>query len=459
MAVATIMLAVALLTGCAQPLTVATQPDREAPGSGHSDDALTVVITEQTVPDEHARAVDPVAVTDPVAESRMPPPPIWDRLRRGFALPAVEHPRIAREIARLQASPLAFHNLLGAGEPYLHHVLDTVERAGLPTELALLPAVESGFQPDAVSHNGAAGLWQFMPRTGEMLGLYQDWWFDRRLTVRQSTRAAVTYLALLEQRFDGDWLHALAAYNAGSGTVARAIRRARQRDADTRFWSLDLPGETDAYVPRLLALARIVADPAAFGLALPDIPDRPYFALVDVGSQLDLRVAAEVAGVGLGELYALNAGNRRWATPPDGPHVLLLPVASVAPFEQRLATLPDDERLRYRRYRIQPGDSLSHIARSHGVSVQVIQQANGLRGTAIQAGRHLVIPSGDGLPPSLAQSAMAAERTVYRVRPGDSLYAIAQRFRVSVADLKRWNRVGRYIRPGDRLTLFLEPDA
>jgi membrane-bound lytic murein transglycosylase D len=345
------------------------------------------------------------------------------------------------------------------GRPYLHHFLDAVERAGLPSEIALLPAVESGFRPDAVSPNGAAGLWQFMPRTGEMLGLHRDWWFDRRMTVRQSTRAAVTYLDRLHRRFDGDWLHALAAYNAGGGTVARSIRRANRRGHDTGFWSLDLPGETDVYVPRLLALSRIVADPAAFGLTLPEIPDSPHFTLVDAGGQLDLRVAAELAGIDMAELYDLNAGNLRWATPPDGPHVLLLPVTAAQAFEQRLPTLADADRLRYRRYLVRPGDSLSVIARSHDVSVQSIQQVNGLEGTRILAGRHLVIPSQDGLPPPLQRRAMTTERQVYHVRAGDSLYAIAQRFRVSVADLRRWNRVGPYIRPGDRLTVFVDPDA
>jgi membrane-bound lytic murein transglycosylase D len=456
MARVTLILAVSLIAGCMKPVKLATDVDAEG---------LVFVPTTRAAP---SRAPGPQVFEGPSAPSGVTPvtqadaaepPPIWERLRRGFGLPVVEHPRVEREIARLRASPLAVYNLLEAGQPYLHHVLDAVERAGLPTELALLPAVESGFRPDAVSRNGAAGLWQFMPPTGEMLGLYQDWWFDRRLTVRQSTRAAVTYLDLLEQRFDGDWLHALAAYNAGSGTVGRAIRRAGQRGADTDYWSLDLPAETDAYVPRLLALSRIVADPAAFGLVLPDIPDRPYFAMVEAGSQIDLRVAAEIAGIGLAELYALNAGNRRWATPPDGPHVLLLPVASVQTFTQGLATLPEDERLRYRRYQIKPGDSLSVIARRHDVSIQVIQQANGLQGNRIQAGRHLVIPSGDGLPSSLQRSALAGERTVYRVRRGDSLYTIAQRFRVSIADLKRWNQVGEYIRPGDRLTLFVDPDA
>jgi membrane-bound lytic murein transglycosylase D len=398
--------------------------------------------------------------TQTTAEPSAPPGLIWDRLRRGFALGRVEHPRISYEIQRLQQSPYAFRALMAEGEPFLHHVLNRVEQAGFPTEIALLPAVESGFQPHVYSPNGAAGLWQFMPATGQSLGLHSDWWFDKRRTVRQSTDAAMRYLAELHQRFDGDWLHALAAYNAGTGTVKRAIRKNRQRGLPTDFWSLDLPGETDMYVPRLLALAQIVSDPAAHRLALPTILDTPYFAMVDTGGQIDLNVAADLAGISVEELFELNAGHRRWTSHPDGPHVLLLPIATVDRFETGLAQLPDDQRLRLERYRIQRGDSLSVIAQRFDVSVGAIQQTNGLRDSRIRAGQHLLIPlSGAAVSVNGRRLPGAEQRTTYRVRQGDSLWTIARRFQVSVADLKRWNRVGRYIRPGDRLTVFIDPDA
>jgi membrane-bound lytic murein transglycosylase D len=385
---------------------------------------------------------------------------IWQRLVAGFQLAAIEHPRIQHEIARLQRSPNAFRALMARSEPYLYHILGRIEDAGLPSELALLPAVESGFRAHVYSPDGAAGLWQFMPATGQMLGLRQDWWFDRRRAIEPSTDAAITYLSQLRQRFDGDWLHALAAYNAGSGTVNRAIRRARQREESTAFWSLDLPGETDRYVPRLLAIAAIVADPETYGLDLPEIANQPYFAPVDIGGQIDLNVAAGLAGIEVDELLAINPGHKRWASRPKGPHRLLLPIDKTAGFSDALARLPREQRLRWRRHRIVSGDSLNRIARQYGVDVQAIRESNGLEDSRIRAGRDLLIPLSESLSlGSAGSNQKARQRMRYRVRKGDSLYKIARRFEVSVADLRRWNRVGRYIRPGERLTVFIDPDA
>ena len=385
---------------------------------------------------------------------------IWDRLRRGFQLEHIQHPRVDHEIRRLQRSPNAFRALMVRSEPYVYHILGEFEEAGIPTELALLPAVESGFRPHVYSPDGAAGLWQFMPATGQMLGLRQDWWFDQRRTVRFSTRAAIDYLQRLNRRFQGDWLQTLAAYNAGAGTVGKAIRRAERRKEATDFWSLDLPGETDRYVPRLLAIAAIVADPEAYGLNLPEIPNQPYFAVAATGGQIDLNVAAQAAGMPVERLLALNAGHKRWASRPDGPHELLLPVTQVEHFETSLASLPDDQRLRWQHYRIKPGDSLSRIARQHGVTIKAIRRVNGLKDSRIRAGRDLVIPLSDSTTfASTSSNALSRQRLRYRVRKGDSLYTIARRFQVSVTDLKRWNRVGRYIRPGEKLTVFIDPDA
>lgn len=385
---------------------------------------------------------------------------IWVRLRQGFRLSHTSNPRIEREIRRLQRSPNSFRALMARSEPYIYHILDQIEVAGLPTELALLPAVESGFRAHVYSPDGAAGLWQFMPATGRMLGLEQDWWFDKRRTVTASTQAATVYLEQLNERFSGDWLHALAAYNAGAGTVNRAVRRANRRTESTEFWSLDLPGETDRYVPRLLALAAIVADPDAYGLDLPDISDQPYFAPAVTGGQIDLNIAAQLADMQVEDLLALNAGHKRWASRPDGPHELLLPVDRVEQFENALASLPVDQRMRWQRYTINPGDSLNRIARRHGVSAQAIRRSNGIKGSRIRAGRDLLIPLSESATfEGTKKNRLARQRLNYRVRKGDSLYTIAQRFQVSIPDLKRWNHVGRYIRPGEKLTVFVDPDV
>ena len=388
------------------------------------------------------------------------PAPIWDRLRRGFALPTDSTPRLARELRRIETAPHAASALLARSETYLHHILNEIEKAGLPHELALLPAVESGFRPYAYSSSGAAGMWQFMPTTGHMLGLEQDWWHDRRRSIVDSTAAAITYLQTLYARFDGDWLHALAAYNAGTGTVKRAIARARARGKPTDYWSLDLPRETEGYVPRLLALAAAVRAPEAFALELPDIEDAPRFAVLDAGAQIDLAVLADRAEIALDDLLALNPAQRRWASHPDGPHRILVPVEATERAIDALAALPPEERLRWRRHQIREGDSLIRIAREYDVTVDALRRANGLSGSNIRAGKDLMIPLADPVEPfDLRVASAPPQRLHYRVRRGDSLYRIAQQFRVSVADLRRWNSVGRYLQPGERLTLFVDPDA
>ena len=383
------------------------------------------------------------------------PPGLWRQIALGLELQQIEHPTIDREIALYRSRGSSLTRQLARGEPFLYHILQEVKKRGLPTEIALLPCVESGYRPHAYSRHGAAGLWQFMPATGRYFGLKQDWWYDARRDPVASTDAALDYLEKLHDRFGGDWLLAMAAYNAGGGTVARAMEANRKKGKATDFWSLKLPAETRQYVPRILALARIVAEPERYGVALPEIADRPRFAKVEIGDQLDLKVAARLAGMPVDELYRLNAHFNRWATHPEGPHYLLLPIDKVDPFLAGLASLPDEERLRWTRYRIRRGDTLSGIARKHGVSVAALMQANRLSNHRIRAGADLIIPLSSS--PTLAFDASPAARhqVKYRVRKGDSLYRIARRFGVKVQDLKKWNRLAsNRLQPGQTLTVI-----
>ncbi len=403
----------------------------------------------------------------PPAPVRATPPPepastetapetddLWPYLVEGFALTEVRHPAIERELERYRRHATALSRQLARGEPYLYHILHEVRRRGLPAELALIPCVESGFRPVAYSRYGAAGLWQFMPATGRHLGLKQDWWYDARRDPVASTDAALDYLEQLNRRFDGDWLLAMAAYNAGGGTVSRAIRRNRERGRPTDFWSLELPAETRAYVPRILALARIVAEPERHGVTLPAIANDPRFVRVDVDGQLDLKVAAELAGMDPEALIALNPGFNRWATHPDGPHHLLLPVEKADRFREQLARLPPEKRLRWTRHRVARGETLSGIARRYGVTVAALKEANGLRDHRIRAGSDLLIPLSASQPVEIDTPA-ASQRIRYRVRKGDSLYRIARRFGVRVQDLMRWNRLaGNRLLPGQTLTVI-----
>ncbi len=377
---------------------------------------------------------------------------LWRQLVQGYQLNHIQHANIDRELQTFAARGDSLTRQLAKGEPYLYHILQEVRQRGMPTEIALLPGVESGFRPTAYSRHGAAGLWQFMPATGRYFGLKQDWWYDARRDPLASTNAALDYLQKLNKRFDGDWLLAIASYNAGGGAVARAIRQNLEKDKPTDFWSLNLPGETRQYVPRLLALARIIERPEQYGMVLPSIENDPRFVKVEIGEQIDLKVAARLADMKPEELLQLNAGFNRWATHPQGPHYLLLPVDKADSFSARLNELPDDQRMRWTRYRIKQGDNLGRIARRHGVSVQALMQTNKLKNHRIRAGAHLLIPLSTT---ATIDTAPTAHRKVrYRVRKGDSLYAIAKQFGVKVADLKRWNQLaGDRLRPGQKLTV------
>lgn len=317
---------------------------------------------------------------------------LFARMRAGFALPAVEDDSVRRELERYLEHPGSLERTLGRGRRYLHHIVEVLEERGLPQELALLPAVESAFDPFALSRRRASGLWQFIPATGRRYGLDEDWWTDDRRDVREATRAALDHLTELHDSLGGDWLLAVAAYNAGAGRVKRAIGRNERRGRATDFFSLELPMETRRYVPRLLALARVVAEPEAFGIALPEIPNEPYFAPVDVAHQVDLDRVADLAEIPRKELRALNPEYRRWATAPGGPRELLVPAPAKERFEQVLAELPASERLRMLRHRVEGGDTLYAIARRHGIPLDVLRRVNRIRGSRIRIGQDLLVP-------------------------------------------------------------------
>jgi len=383
---------------------------------------------------------------------------LWPMLRAGFVLWDISHPRIQHELKRLLSHPPTLQAMLEQARPWLPYISRQVAARHLPMELALLPAVESGFRPYAYSPSGAAGLWQFMPATGRMRGLTQDWWFDGRRDLIASTGAALTHLQALNHSLDGDWLHALAAYNAGRGTVHKAIRRNAARGRPTDYWSLDLPAETDAYVPRLLALAAIIANPDRYGITLPDMPQQPQFAVVKTRGQIDIGVVARLADMPVDQLAELNAGLNRLATPPDGPHRLLVPRDKAGELVVALRELPARDRLQRSRYRIRPGDTLSDIAAAHGITVAALKRANGLRGNRIRAGHDLLVPRYASALALAPQPQLPRSRVHYRVNAGDSLYDIAQKFRVSVGQLRRWNRLsGSLLHPGQHLTLYVDP--
>lgn len=397
---------------------------------------------------------------------------LWDRLRAGYAFPVVEHPRIDAELAWYIKHPEYLARTVDRARPYLWLIVESLEQRGMPQEIALLPIVESAFQPFAYSHGRAAGLWQFIPSTATHFGLKQNWWYDGRRDVLASTRAALDYLERLNAMFDGDWLLALAAYNSGSGTVSRAIRNNRNRGRPTDYWSLDLPRETRAYVPKLLALGRIFADPAAWELEIASIPDEPVLTRVHTGAQIDLARAAELADLSLEELYRLNPAFNRWATDPDGPHELLLPLDKAVEFSIRLAETDGEPRVTWQRHQIRNGETLGQIAQRYDTTVDVLRRVNGIRGHMIRAGHNLVIPVAmkdlNSYTLSAEQRRKATQsvqrgdnRIVHTVKSGDTLWDLARKYRVSVNQIARWNAMSPrdMLRPGQRLVIWREADA
>ncbi|WP_379865115.1 LysM peptidoglycan-binding domain-containing protein [Marinobacter sp. M5B] len=431
------------------------------------DDAIDPTL-KKTAEDAREKLDDP---DQKIAEENDATPDLWHRLRAGFALDHdASEPRVQAQLNWYKKHPRYIDRVVDRGSRYLHYIVSEAEKRGLPTELALLPVVESAFDPFAYSHGRAAGLWQFIPSTGKYFGLTQSWWHDDRRDIIAATDAALTYLDRLATRFDGDYMLALAAYNSGGGTVSSAMRRNRKRNQPTDYWSLDLPRETRHYVPKLIALAKIFDDPQAYGIELPPLDDEPYFEIVDTGSQLDLAQAAELAGVDIDEIYLLNPSYNRWATSPDGPHRLLVPRDHAETFATALKGMDPAKRVSWRNYKVESGDTLSTIAKRYSTTPSVIQQVNNLDSHIIRIGQRLVIPSAAEQAGTYSLSASErlarkqersgkntnGTRVDYKVRSGDTFWDIAREHRVSVRQLASWNGMapGDPLMPGKKLVIW-----
>ena len=361
---------------------------------------------------------------------------IWERIRLELSITIPKDQIAATSLyrERLYSNQTAVNRISKSGQRYLFHTLTRAQELGLPVELALLPFVESEFDPYAKSVDGATGIWQFMPATGKEWGLKSNWWYDGKKDVLASTEAALQFLTYLNEKFDGDWLLAMAAYNTGPTRVNRAIRKNKREDKPIRFWDLNLPKETTAYVPKLLVLCELIKDPKAFDVNLPSIANRPYFERVKIPGQLDLMQAADLAGLKPETIYELNPGFNQWATDPSGPHYLLLPIGVSDRFMTQLESLDQNDLVRWDRYKIRRGDNLYKIASRYKIEVAVLMEINGLASDLIIAGKEIMVPRG---------SAWAGKQNpreqVYVVIGGDSLWNISKKFKVSIEDVVLWN--------------------
>lgn len=389
---------------------------------------------------------------------------IWARMRHGFQLqtdatdtnPRIEHQRlwfVSNQAFIEQASE--------RGSPYMHYVVEQLETRNMPLELALLPMIESAYNPFAISRAQAVGLWQFMPTTGTHFNLRQTNWYDGRRDIKASTNAALTYLERLHDMFNGDWLLALAAYNAGEGTVSRAIERNQKLGLPTDYWNLPLPQETQDYVPKLLALSQLVMAPQAYGINLNPIANEPYFKAVKITPGLDLNRVAALAEVDADELYQLNPAFTRRVT-LDGPQQVLVPKAKAAKLKAGLAALKPQDLVSWKQYKVRRGDSLASIAKRFDVSVAELKNSNRLGAGRLRNGQALLIParSGGAQPQVETTQQLAKVETrapagrTYKVKNGDNLWQIAHDTGVGVDDLKRWNALDSHgLKPGQSLKL------
>ena len=387
------------------------------------------------------------------------------RLRGQFELPVIDDTAVLAERAWFGRNDAYLQRVFLRAEPILYHIAEALKERGMPSDLALLPIIESAYDPFAYSHGRAAGLWQIIPGTGERLGLKQNWWFDGRRDLFESTRAALDYLESLHQQFGGDWLLAVAGYNSGEGNVARALKRARAAGEAEDFWGIRpyLPRETRTYVPRLLAVRDLVAGRDDNSPELPVIENSPRLAAVETGGQIDMTLAAALAELNVDALYQLNPGINRWATDPDGPHRLVVPIDAAESFAAALQSLAENERVQWTRHRIKPGESLIVIARGYDTTPEVLRAANDIRGNTIRAGDYLLVPHAmqsmeaytatvDARRKQTQSLPRNGTRRAYTVRRGDSLWSIAQQYGVDTRELARWNAMA----PGDVLSVGRE---
>ncbi len=506
----TLGLAGLLSTACQTMVEPESTKTRQAAAPDSEPKATAVQVTVG-VPMEYVQAAIQADLSDAVHAPFVPPTPdLWHDMRASMHLDLhLQQKRVQQEIRWLQRHPQYLPRLAQRMQTYLPYMYEQVRLRDLPAELTLLPIVESALDTYAFSHGGASGPWQFIRGTAQQYGLDINDWYDGRRDVVASTGAALDFLQDLHGRFD-DWYLALAGYNAGQGNVNRALRR----DPDAGFFDLRLPRETQAYVPRLLALVAVIKNPDQYQIKLPTLLPKKAFALLNTHSQFQLSKLSQLAELPMDDLYRWNPALNQWATPPHGPHRIIVPTSlDLDKAQAAIDAVPAKQRVDWQQITVRPGDTLSHIARRHGTDVASLRMANNLRGSSIRAGSALLIPThaqalrstprrahgdlnyvvmpGDSLwsiarahkvsltklmrnnhlgpkdplavgrelkIPGVDSTERKVTRTVrYKVRKGDSLARIAQKFNVSVKQIASWNQldIRRYLQPGQGLTLYV----
>ena len=410
------------------------------------------------LPGQIATGGDPDSVTNATLQLRSEYGDLWTRIRLGFVLSDLDMPLVKSAEDWYAARPDYVARMVERSRRYLYYIVVEVEKRGMPLEIALLPMIESAYNPMAYSRSRASGIWQFIPSTGKHYGLKQNWWFDERRDVIAATEGALDYLEKLHAEF-GDWQLALAAYNWGEGSVHRAIETNQKRGKPTDYLSLKMPAETRGYIPKLQAVKNIVNDPERFDLSLADIPDAPYFTVVRTTRKMDVKVAAELAEMPLDDFLSLNPQHNRPVIAGADEATLLLPYDKAELFAAKLE-LTNQPMVTWQAYKLRPNETLQQVAARFGMPLETLRTVNGIGARAkVPTGHTLLVPTqapSDATVASLQNAVFTtvpSGRTFYhRVRKGETLTSIAARYDVSAQDLKGWNGgVAAKVVPGQRL--------
>jgi membrane-bound lytic murein transglycosylase D len=386
------------------------------------------------------------------------PDDLWKRIRLGFAMPDLDNALVREKTAYYAARPDYLQRIFDRSRIYLYHIVEELEKRNLPTELALLPMVESAFNPMAYSRAHASGLWQFIPGTGRRFELQQNWWYDGRRDIVESTKAALDYLTFLYE-MHGDWHLALASYNWGEGAVARAIAKNRAAKRPTDYWSLPMPPETRHYIPKLQALKNIIANPAPFGITLGPIPNQPYFATYTKLRDIDVQLAAKLAEMPVEEFIALNPGFSRPIIRAAVTPRIVLPADKVDVFHENLTKYNGGSLVSWKTYHPKKGETFESIAKRFGMTLGQLKEVNGVGPRVRTVPNLLVVPSNPAaletrkLPLMYAPPIPVVMRRIYHtVKSGETLTSIAKRYGVALEDLRRWNPGAKTV-PGQRLAV------
>ena len=404
---------------------------------------------------------DPVALIDRTT----PPQDLWQRIRQGFAIPEMNNAIVREKTLYYAARPEYLQRIFDRSKMYLYHIVDQLEQRNMPTEIALLPMVESAFNPMAYSRAHASGLWQFIPGTGRRFELQQNWWYDGRRDIVDSTTAALDYLQYLYDMY-GDWQLALASYNWGENAVARAIAKNKAQGKPTDYAHLSMPLETRHYLPKLQALKNIIANPEPFGIVLDPIPNQPYFvAYTTQLRDIDVKLAAKLAEMSVDEFVALNPGFSRPLIRASVTPRIVLPADKVDTFHENLQKLDEKSLVSWKPYYPKKGETLESIAKKHGMTVSRLKEVNGISQRSRSLPNLIVVPSSSHvaadlgkLPIMYAPPIPITYRKIYHtVKPGETLASIAKRYRVSAEDIKQWNPKGAVV--GQRVTMEVRSSA